>query len=126
MLLILSNGLAGFGQLEFDSTKWSEAMRIASAHALLAIAYDGLETALNCHPEHRNEIPIPLLLQWYGQCVHQTTLLNKNCSAACSLSSLLDEHGIEAVVLKGRSIAQYYPIPEHRYSCAMILGSTYF
>ena len=98
-----------------------EAMRIASVHGLSAIAFDGLDKASNSNSERRNEIPKTLLLQWYGQCVHQTALFNKNWSAACSLSSLLGEHGIEAVVLKGRSIAQYYPIPEHRYSCDLDL-----
>ena len=94
-----------------------EAMRIASAHGLSAIAFDGLEKASNSNSKRRNEIQKTLLLQWYGQCVQQSSLFKKNWSAACSLSSLLGEHGIEAVVLKGRSIAQYYPIPEHRYSC---------
>ena len=100
---------------------WNEMINIASAHGLSAIAFDGLEKALDSNPECRNEIPKTLLLQWYGQCVHQTALFNKNWSAACSLSSLLGEHGIEAVVLKGRSIAQYYPIPAHRYSCDLDL-----
>ena len=117
ILLILSKGLAGCGQLEFDSTKWSEAMRIASAYGLLAIAYDGLEKALESNSELRHKVPKTLLLQCYGQCVKQTALSKKNWNAACSLSSLLGKHGIEAVVLKGQSIAQYYPLPEHRYSC---------
>ena len=99
----------------------SEAMRIASAHGLSAIAFDGLEKASNSNLELQNETPKPLLLQWYGQSVHQTALFKKNWSAACSLSSRWGEHGIEAVVLKGHSIAQYYPIPEHRYSCDLDL-----
>ena len=100
---------------------WNEVINIASAHGLSAIAFDGLEKASNSNSERRNEIPKTLLLQWYGQSVQQTALFKKNWSAACSLSSLLGEHGIEAVVLKGRSIAQYYPIPEHRYSCDLDL-----
>lgn len=100
---------------------WNEMINIASAHGLSAIAYDGLKMSLDGNPERRNEIPKSLLLQWYGQCVHQTALFKKKWKAACSLSSLLGEHGIEAVVLKGRSIAQYYPIPEHRYSCDLDL-----
>ena len=100
---------------------WNEMINITSAHGLSAIAFDGLEKALDSNPERRNEIPKTLLLQWYGQCVQQTAFFKKNWSAACSLSSLLGEHGIEAVVLKGRSIAQYYPIPEHRYSCDLDL-----
>ena len=103
------------------SANWNEVINITSAHGLSAITYDGLEKALNCHPEWRNEVPKLLLLQWYGQCVLQTSLFKKSWSADCALSSLLDEHGIEAVVLKGHSIAQYYPIPEYRYSCDLDL-----
>lgn len=93
---------------------WTEVINITSAHGLSAIAFDGLEKALDCHPEWRNEVPTLLFLQWYGHCVLQTSLLKKSWSADCALSSLLDEHGKEAVVLKGRSIAQYYPLPDHR------------
>ena len=100
---------------------WNEVMIIASAHGISAIAFDGLEKAVKCNPEYKNKIPKPLLLQWCGQALHQTSLFEKNWSAACSLSLLLSEHGIEAVVLKGRSIANYYPIPEHRYSCDLDL-----
>lgn len=121
LVLLLREGLENAGQLEFDSVKWSEVMTTASVHGLSAIAFDGLEKALNRHPEWRNKIPKPLLMQWYGQCVQQTALFKKNWSAACSLASLLGEHSIEVVVLKGRSIAQYYPIPEHRYSCDLDL-----
>ena len=108
---------------KFDSSlgELSEAMTIVTAHGLSSIAYDGLEKALDGNSELRNEIPTPFLLQWYGQSVHQTALFKKNWSATCSLSSLLGEHGIEAVVLKGHSIAQYYPIPEHRFSCDLDL-----
>lgn len=100
---------------------WKDIINLSSYQGLSAIAFDGLEMALNCHPEWRNEVSKSLLIQWYGQCVRQTSLYKKNWSAACSLSSLLGEHGIEAVVLKGYSIAQYYPTPEHRYSCDLDL-----
>ncbi len=100
---------------------WNEVINIAFAHGISAIAFDGLEKAVKCNPEYKNRIPKPLLLQWCGQAVHQTSLFKKNWSAACSLALLLSEHGIEAVVLKGHSIANYYPIPEHRYSCDLDL-----
>lgn len=100
---------------------WNEVINIASAHGISAIAFDGLEKAVKCNPEYKDKIPKPLLLQWCGQAVHQTSLFKKNWSAACSLALLLSEHGIESVVLKGRSIANYYPIPEHQYSCDLDL-----
>ena len=93
---------------------WDEVINIASAHGISAIAFDGLEKAAKCNPEYKDKIPKPLLLQWCGQAVHQTSLFKKNWSAACSLFSLLGEPSIEVVVLKGRSVAQYYPLPDHR------------
>ena len=93
---------------------WDEVINIASAHGISAIAFDGLEKAVKCNPEYKDKIPKPLLLQWCGQAVHQTSLFKKNWSAAYPLSSLLGEHSIEAVVLKGRSVAQYYTLPDHR------------
>lgn len=36
---------------------------------------------------------------------------------ACKLDKLWAAEGIQATVLKGRSIAKYYPVPSHRYSC---------
>ena len=121
LIKVLRKGLDYKEKSDLSLGEWSAVMNIASAHGLSAIAFDGLEKALDSNPERRNEMPTQLLLQWYGQCVHQTALFKKNWSATCSLSSLLKEHGIEAVVLKGRSIAQYYPIPEHRYSCDLDL-----
>ena len=100
---------------------WNEVINIASAHGISAIAFDGLEKAVKCNPEYKDKIPKPLLLQWCGQAVHQTSLFKKNWSAACSLALLLSEKGIDALVLKGYSIAQLYPIPEHRYSCDLDL-----
>lgn len=121
LIKVLRKGLDCKEKSDLSLGELSTARTIASAHGLSAIAYDGLEKALDSNPERRNEMPTQLLLQWYGQCVRQTALFKKKWKAACSLSSLLGEHGIEAIVLKGRSIAQYYPIPEHRYSCDLDL-----
>lgn len=121
LIKVLRKGLDYKEKSDSSLGELSAARTVASAHGLSAIAYDGLEKALDSNPERRNQIPTHLLLQWYGQCVQQSSLFKKNWSAACSLSSLLGEHGIEVVVLKGRSIAQYYPIPEHRYSCDLDL-----
>lgn len=118
---LLRKGLGDSENMDLSSMDLGEVMKIASAHGLSAIAFDGMEKALDSNPEWRNEIPKPVLLQWYGQCVQQTALFNKNWNAACSLASLLGENGIEAVVLKGHTIARYYPIPEHRYSCDLDL-----
>ena len=114
-------GLSDKDKVDSTYEDLSEAMRFASAHGISAIAFDGLEKAVKCNPEYKNKIPKPLLLQWCGQALHQTSLFEKQWSAACSLALLLSENGIDALVLKGYSIAQLYPIPEHRYSCDLDL-----
>lgn len=121
LIKVLRKGLDYKEKSDLSLGELNAARTVASAHGLSAIAFDGLEKALDSNPERRNEMPTQLLLQWYGQCVQQSSLFKKNWSAACSLSSLLGEHSIEVVVLKGHSIAQYYPIPEHRYSCDLDL-----
>ena len=121
LIKVLRKGLDYKEKSDLSLGELNAARSVASAHGLSAIAFDGLEKALDSNPERRNEMPTQLLLQWYGQCVRQTALFKKNWSVACSLSSFLGEHGIEAVVLKGHSIAQYYPIPAHRYSCDLDL-----
>ena len=100
---------------------WGEVMTIVSVHGLSAIVFDGLERAMACKKEQRAEVPKSLLLKWFGRSVQYTSLFKKNWNVACSLSSLLGGNGIEAVVLKGFSIAKHYPKPEYRYSCDLDL-----
>ena len=96
---------------------WSKLMTIASNHGLSAVVFSGMEKLMASNPIIRNDVPKALFLQWYGLAVRQATIFKKNRNVANSLSSLLNENGIEAVVLKGISIAQYYPTPEYRNSC---------
>lgn len=118
---ILRIGLGSVEEPDLSFQDLDKVMKIASAHGLMAIAFDGLEKALNCNPQRRNEIAEKLLMQCYGQCVWQKSLFKKNWHAATKLSELLAQEDIEAVVLKGHSIAQYYPNPKLRYSCDLDL-----
>lgn len=62
-------------------------------------------------------IPKMLLLQWIGLSEMQRQQYEQTWRAACKLDKLWTAEGIQATVLKGRSIAKYYPVPSHRYSC---------
>ena len=66
LMQILMIGLSGRGKKDLKDADLNEAMRIASAHGLSAIAVDGLEKALDCHPEWRNEVPTLMFLQFYN------------------------------------------------------------
>ena len=62
-------------------------------------------------------IPQLLLLQWIGLSEMQSQQFEQTWRVACKLDKLWAACGIQATVLKGRSIAKYYPVPSHRYSC---------
>lgn len=99
-----------------SNTNWKEVVDIASTQGVLGLCFDGIEKVPSNQRPDKN-----ILFQWFGHCVQQTELFRKNWSAACSLASLLEKNSIEAIVLKGGSIAKYYPTPEHRYSCDLDL-----
>lgn len=62
-------------------------------------------------------IPQLILLQWIGLSELQKSQYEQTWRVACTLDKLWAAEGIQATVLKGRSIAKYYPVPSHRYSC---------
>ena len=96
----------------FYGTNWEDVMRIASVQGVFAIAFDGIERLpKDCRP-NRN-----ILIQWIGQVSHQEKLYKRNWNVANNLSDFWKSEGIDTIILKGRAIAQYYPKPEHRYSC---------
>lgn len=84
----------------------------AGRHGVLAIAVDGLEKLPRASRPGTSK-----LMGWFGQVLKQEQQYRRNWAVACQLADLWKSKGIEAVVLKGRSLAQYYPRPEHRYSC---------
>ncbi len=62
-------------------------------------------------------IPQSTLLQWIGLSEMRRQQFEQTWRVACKLEKLWAAEGIQATVLKGRSIAKFYPVPSHRYSC---------
>lgn len=100
---------------------WKDIINLSSYQGLSAIVDEGLEKYLAYDRERQRKIPKSLLIDWIGKCGHQKALFEKNWYVAKQLSELFAKNGIEAFVLKGRSIAQYYPNPKLRYSCDLDL-----
>lgn len=97
---------------EFADIDWKAVYKLAIAHSVCYIAFDALNgLPKTCMPD------IKILAQWYGQIPIQESQYGKKWQVACSLAEFWGKKNVQAVVLKGRSIAQYYPIPSHRYSC---------
>ena len=91
---------------------WNEVMSLAAKHGVLGLAVDGVERL-----PKENRPQSSLLLQWFGPVVKQEQQFAHSWKVAQLLSKWWKSVGVEALVLKGRSLAQYYPKPEHRYSC---------
>ena len=94
-----------------EGIEWDRALALATGQGVGGICFEAIEQL------QAGSIPKVLLLQWFGQ----TELLRKQYQSAwdvaCKLDRLWTAEGIHATVLKGRSIARYYSVPHHRYSC---------
>lgn len=96
----------------FENVKWKEVMNVAAVQGLSAIVFDGVkQLPKECCTDKK------LLLQWYGQVCYQEKMYEHNWRVAQQISESWRKVGIDTYVIKGRSIAQYYPNPAHRYSC---------
>lgn len=84
---------------------------MASEHGVLGICLEAIEQL------PAGTIPQAILLQWIGLSEMQRQQYEQTWRVACKLDRLWALEGIHAIVLKGRSVAKYYPVPSHRYSC---------
>lgn len=89
--------------------QWEAIYRLASAHGVLAIAYDGV---LLLPPSLRPSRP--LLLRWAcnTQAIEQQFAFQK--VRAAELADLFAASGIETYVLKGMAVGICYPRADHR------------
>lgn len=96
----------------FENVKWKDVMNIAAAQGIFAIAFDGIKLLPMAYRPDKK-----LLIQWVGQVCYQEKMYEHNWRVAQTLSELWKKENINTYIIKGRSIAQYYPNPAHRYSC---------
>ena len=95
-------------------TDWQEALDFAISQGVLGLCFEALEKLpANQRPD------LEMLMQWYGHTDKQCSQYERTWAVARKLDRMWSAAGIHATVLKGRAIAQYYPVPSHRYSCAL-------
>ena len=93
-------------------TNWEEALDLAISQGVLGVCFEAVEKL------PANQRPaLEMLMQWYGHTEKQSLQYEHTWDVARKLDRLWSAAGIHATVLKGRAIAQYYPVPSHRYSC---------
>ena len=95
---------------------WAALKALADKQGLTAVILDGVNEVLKAKSPISNLKP-QIKLSWIGLSELQRQQFEQTWRVACKLDKLWAAEGIQATVLKGRSIAKYYPVPSHRYSC---------
>ena len=98
-----------------SALEWNKLFDLSEQQGVNAIAVDGFNVL-------RPQMPADAALkyrkfQWFGEVMRMEQENAHMWEVAQKLDKWWSDAGIHAVVLKGRSVAQYYTKPEHRYSC---------
>ena len=91
--------------------EWKNVLELATEQCVQGICFEAIEQLPT------GTIPQPTLLPWIGLSELQRQRFEQTWRVACKLDKLWATEGIQATILKGRSIAKYYPVPSYRYSC---------
>lgn len=96
---------------------WQGVMDFAAKQGLSGLCFEAIELLpAELRPERH------ILMNIFGQAEYLKKLTQKQWAVTDRLGKMFSfqdspEKGIRLTILKGHSIAQYYPVPEHRYSC---------
>lgn len=104
--------------------EWREVYRLAARHAVIAVAWDGIEHVQSLSPDVLQSMPTDLMGKWFADA---QAIEASNCDLAkqaATIQSQLTEAGFESQILKGSSLAAYYPVPAHRQSADIDLWVT--
>lgn len=105
-------------ELSFVPTaiQWENVKIFACKHALAGIVFAAIEKLPKSqYPDKA------VIMHLYAQAEYYKRNYTKHQKVANNLSQLWSTLGVETIVLKGSSIAQYYPNPESRFSCDLDL-----
>lgn len=112
LLRLLRKAIDNSYQMELSKgADWASVIDLASEQGVHGICFEAIEQL------PVGTVPQQSLLQWIGLSEMQRQQYEQTWSVACKLDKIWGAEGIQATVLKGCSIAKYYPIPSHRYSC---------
>lgn len=96
--------------------QWKEIRAFAYKNALAGIVYAAIEQL------PKNQCPDKtVLMELFAQAALYKRNFYQQQKVAQKLAKLWHPISVEPIVLKGQSVAQYYPIPEYRYSCDLDL-----
>ena len=94
--------------------EWREVYRMAAKHAVIAIAWDGVEQLQQYTPQMLQSMPADLMGKWFADVHAIETANSRMAKHTAQVQKLLNDGGFGSQVLKGATLAAYYPKPEHR------------
>ena len=94
-----------------SNNKWQDVYNAALEQGVLAFAYDGIR---KLDEEYQPELDIKV--QWAYNVSHIENIYAKQLSSAKKLTTFFAKRGINTMILKGLSLASFYPEPTHRQS----------
>lgn len=96
--------------------EWREVYRLAAKHAVIAIAWDGVERLQTAAPDALKTFPADLMGKWFAD-VHSIEATNVRLQQlAAQVQASLRQAGFGSHILKGATLATFYPEPAHRQS----------
>lgn len=117
ILIKLISVSLGHNSIELPTAEidWKNVAELASLHEVDALAFDGYQQIHGLLG--KQSLPQEDLLEWIGQTLMQESQYKQQLDYAKELAVLYANKNICTYILKGFSIAQYYPKPNHRFSC---------
>ena len=108
-----------------SDVNWEEVMDLSYGQGVVALAVDGAQKVQEADPKAVEGLYAPELEElrdeWFGQTIVEESGFFNRESAILRLVQKWSAVGIRTMILKGAAIAQYYPVPYHRYSCDLDL-----
>ena len=117
LVKLLRVSLTSNVEFSFDSLDSKALVHLAYHQEVAALIYDAVDRLYSFGQDTISDKEVKLRL--LKQALKQEQEYARNIQVIAKLSSLFDTNGIVMYVLKGLSIAQYYPKPQLRYSCDM-------
>lgn len=95
--------------------EWKKVAELVNQQEMSALMFDGYQ---KIYKQIREQALSRIeLLEWIGQTNYLEEQNKQQIQTEKELASLFDEKGLLTFALKGVTIAQYYPNPNHRFSC---------
>ena len=108
-LLLVCTGAKDSLRRQYDPADWNEALAIAQDQAIVGVLLGAIERL----PKEQQP-PKVLLLQWIGLAEMVEAKSKQMAEAGQTVVNYFHEHGLACQILKGTSVARYYPQPLRR------------